>query len=390
MGIDNAPAAPDHGAMSLHPTLLSARAALAGLAALCLLALTAAAAHASTVTVAEGDTISAIAARHGVSVDALVAANGLPDADTVRAGATLTLPGSTGARASSGAASGGSGDGGSGGHVISAGETLSGIAARYGTTVGALAAANGLSEPYLIVAGRSLTIASAGSAASGTGTASSATSEAAGSAPSTGAHRVAPGETLSGIAAAHGTSVAALAAANGLADPHMIVAGRTLTLVSGGASAAASDSGAGATTGTAPQGWIPVAGAGAGVGDMISERARAHGVDPALARAVAWQESGWNQSVTSHVGATGVMQLMPGTAQWLGESVLGRTVDRHSAADNIDAGVAYLAWLDRETGGDTRTTVAAYYQGLTGVRERGWYDDTTDYVENVFALRERM
>jgi len=122
---------------------------------------------------------------------------------------------------------------------------------------------------------------------------------------------------------------------------------------------------------------------------MITAASSRHGVDPALARAVAWQESGWNQGVVSEAGAVGVMQLLPTTARWLGEDVLGRAIDPGSASDNIDGGVAFLAWLLRRTG-HAPTAVAAYYQGLDSVRRRGLYDDTRDYVRNVMALRGRV
>lgn len=368
------------------------RVALAAIAVLAALLMLAAGARAATVTVAPGETLSDIALRHGVGVAELAAANGLSDPDLVRAGAALVVPepdgagdaGYDGAEAAATPARTGTG-----GHLIAPGETLSGIAARYGTTVAAVAEANGLTAPYLIVAGETLTIPAGGYAdagymsPAGAGTTSDPEPgpEPEATAPAgAGGHIVAPGETLSRIAADHGTTVAALAAANGIADPDLIPAGRVLTIVPGGDGAAAS--GAAATARTAP--------ADASVGDLITERALAHGVDPALARAVAWQESGWNQAITSEAGATGVMQLMPGTAEWLGDAVLGRPVDRHDLPDNVDAGVAYLAWLERATGGDLATTIAAYYQGLAGVRERGWYDDTRDYVDDVLALRDRM
>ena len=49
-----------------------------------------------------------------------------------------------------------------------------------------------------------------------------------------------------------------------------------------------------------------------------------------------------------------------------------------------------LVRLLEDSGGDENTAIAGYYQGLASVRERGLYDDTQRYVENVQALRSRF
>ena len=91
----------------------------------------------------------------------------------------------------------------------------------------------------------------------------------------------------------------------------------------------------------------------------------------------------------SGVGAVGVMQLMPGTSEWAGRELLGRAIDPDNVYDNVDAGVAFLGWLQRRTG-DTRMTAMAYYQGLHSVRQRGPYDDTLAYARAVLALMGRV
>jgi murein DD-endopeptidase MepM/ murein hydrolase activator NlpD len=96
-----------------------------------------------------GETLSAIASRYGVSVAQLVEWNGLPSTNFVMAGQRLSV---TGPAAQNVASSGG------GTHHIVSGETLSGIASRFGIGVGELAATNGIADPSLIVAGTSLTI----------------------------------------------------------------------------------------------------------------------------------------------------------------------------------------------------------------------------------------
>jgi N-acetylmuramoyl-L-alanine amidase len=246
--------------------------------------------------------------------------------------------------------------------TVAPGDTMSAIAARTGTTVSALARANGIANPNRIAAGRRLTLPAGSAAGSG-------------AAPG-GTYRVRLGDTLGAIAARHGTSVAALAALNGIANPDRVVAGRALRVPGSGA-------------GSPPTGMASITPGGPAVGALISSYAVRHGVDPALARAVAWQESRWSQTALSHVGAVGVMQLMPATARWFGPAVLGRRIHPHRLDDNVDAGVAYIGWLIRQTG-DTRLAVGSYYQGLGAVRARGFYEDTKDYVASVMSFRGRV
>ncbi len=97
-------------------------------------------------TLAWGETLADVAARFGVTVDALAAANGITDLYSVSPGRALTLPSpETTAEPHSV-------------YVVQPGDTLFGIATRFGTTVDALAAANGIADPSSIQAGQSLTI----------------------------------------------------------------------------------------------------------------------------------------------------------------------------------------------------------------------------------------
>jgi LysM repeat protein len=111
--------------------------------------------------VQRGDTLAAIAARSGVSMSALAQANGIRNANLIYVGQILTVPGQSesGSAASSKPASGGSV------YVVRRGDTLSSIAARYGTSVSALMAANGIRNPDRIYVGQRLVI---GGGASGT------------------------------------------------------------------------------------------------------------------------------------------------------------------------------------------------------------------------------
>jgi soluble lytic murein transglycosylase-like protein len=248
--------------------------------------------------------------------------------------------------------------------TVAPGDTLGAIAARNGTTVAAIVAANGIADPNRIVAGRRLTIPAAGSA------------PASGGAASGGSYRLRSGDTLGAIAARHGTTVGALAALNGIADPNRVAAGRVLRVPA-------------SSGGGRPVGMASIIPGGPEVGAMITRAAYRHGVDPALARAVAWQESRWSQTALSHVGAIGVMQLMPGTARWFGPAVLGRRINPHHIGDNVEGGVAYIGWLLRQTRNE-RLAVGSYYQGLGATRTRGFYEDTKDYVASVMSFRGRV
>jgi LysM repeat protein len=345
--------------MPIRRAPLPAFLALAGIAVAGLLLAGAAGARAATVAVGPGDTLSAIAARNGTTVAAIVAANGIRDPNRVVAGRRLTIPGA-----------GGSSSGGAGAsYVVRRGDTLGAIAARSGTSVAAIAGANGIADPARIVAGRRIRIPAGGSAPSSSAQAAGST------------YRVRSGDTLSAIAARNGTSAAAIAAMNGLADPNRLAAGRLLRLPAYG-------SGSAGTAGR-PVGMASIVPGGPEVGALIDRMAGRHGVSPSLARAVGWQESRWSQSALSHVGAIGVMQLMPYTARWFGPAVLGRRINPHRIEDNVEGGVAYLGWLQRQTGSE-RLAVGSYYQGLGATRSRGFYDETKRYVASVMSFRGRV
>jgi N-acetylmuramoyl-L-alanine amidase len=313
-----------------HPTARVTRRALAPLA----LAAVVTASAPGLVTVQSGDTLSGIAAAHGLSVAQLRELNGLPGSSSlIYAGQTLTVSG--------GSSSGGSGSGGSsagGSHSVSPGETLSGIAARYGVSQSAIAQANGLDGAGTVYAGRSLVIPGAGGGASSSSSGASSSGASSSGAPSSGAPSSGGG----------GSAVTSSTAQN-----REILRARP-----------APDRGQ--------------------VQSMIRAAAQRRGVDPALALAVAHQESGFQHRIVSPANAVGVMQVLPGTAEWM-SNVVGRQLDPLDLADNIEAGVALLRVLRDQV--DVETAVAAYYQGLRGVRQNGVYAETRQYVANVMALR---
>ena len=120
----------------------------------------------------------------------------------------------------------------------------------------------------------------------------------------------------------------------------------------------------------------------------VATAAVRHGVDPQLALAVSWQESGWQMDRRSDAGAIGAMQVLPSTGSWM-SLYAGHRLHLHRLADNATAGVQLLRVLGEETG-SRRHLVGAYYQGLGAVRSDGLYRDTKDYVANVLAIKGRL
>jgi LysM repeat protein len=157
-----------------------------------------------THVVRSGETLGAIAQRNGTTVEALVEANGISNPNLIIAGTTLKLPGSAGSGGTTSAAS----------HTVRAGDTLAAIAAKYGTTVSALAEANGIANPNLIVVGRSLQIQGAARPS----TPAPSGSQGGGRELPGQRHTVQRGDTIAGIAARYGIRTADLIAWNGLVD----------------------------------------------------------------------------------------------------------------------------------------------------------------------------
>ena len=153
----------------------------------------------TTYTVRPGDTLSDIAAQYGTSWQHLAEINGIDDPDVIYPGQVLRIDSAAPAAAAS-----------AGSYTVQPGDNLSSIAFRYGTSVQAIASANGIANPDLIYPGQVLSL--------GGGTAHD----------SGHSYTVQSGDTLSGIAQSLGTSVQALASANGIANPDLIYPGQTI------------------------------------------------------------------------------------------------------------------------------------------------------------------
>jgi soluble lytic murein transglycosylase-like protein len=286
-------------------------------------------------------------------------------------------------------------------HIVQPGETLWSIAAANNLTTRTVAAFNGLSEGSHVVLGSTLMVPTtvegyaalqragivAATPAAPAATAPVATTAASAPAPQ-GAYTVRPGDTLSGLAAQARVPASHIAAMNGLALAGPLLAGTVIKLPTGAPTPVRAGTPEPATHIVPAAAPAPTA-SRLGAGD-VQQVASTHGVSPSLAAAIAWQESGFNNSMVSSANARGVMQVMPGTWDYVQANLAGRALDPDSAVDNVHAGVLYLKRLLADSGGDEATAIAGYYQGLGSVRSRGMFDDTRRYVANVQALRGRF
>jgi LysM repeat protein len=273
-------------------------------------------------------------------------------------------------------------------HQITAGESLTSIAATDGLSVSQLAAANGLSPDAELTTGATLQIparsaAPAPTVSVGAG-AGQATADGSGTSARTGGYRVVSGDTLSGIAVRYGVTVSALAGANGLDPAGLLTTSMTLTIP--GASPATTDTATPvASSVSGPQPTSETVSPAA-----VGAVAASHGVSPSLAEAIADQESGFNNAEVSPTGAVGVMQIEPGTWDYLHTQLGVPALDPASASDNVLGGVELLHYLLEQTGGDPQLAAAGYYQGLGSVQAHGMYAGTRRYVADVTALQARF
>lgn len=338
----------------------------------------------TTYVVRAGDTLEGIAARHRTTVGVLATRNSVRDRNLIMAGTRLQVPRTAAAAEAARPATVV--------HTVRSGETLIGIAARYKVPLSSVLKANRLRASAFIHPGQRITVrgAAATAAAARSGASSSGKSA---------TYTVRSGDTLSHIAVRHRTTVGAIARASGISARSLIHPGQRLRLPASASKSATSvpDTFNGVRY---PRAIAEAAARNRAIlakrkvpsrsetRAMIVRTARAHGVDPRLALAIAYQESGWNQRAVSVANAVGVMQVIPSGGQWASDLV-GRRLNLLDTRDNITAGVVMLRALGRATG-KTEHQVAAYYQGLGALQRNGMYSDTKLYVKNVLRLRSRM
>lgn len=179
----------------------------------------------SSYVVVDGDTVSGIAARFGLSTAAVLAQNGLGWSAVIFPGQTLSLGGSAVIVSTPPAPSAEITR-----YTVVAGDTISGIAEAHGLNSNDVLRANGLDAQSLIFAGQTIVLPDATQSAS---VAQAAPAAAEAGPVATGTHTVSSGDTVSGIASAAGVSVQALLDANGLGWSSIIYPGQTLALPGG-------------------------------------------------------------------------------------------------------------------------------------------------------------
>ncbi|HEU4962301.1 MAG TPA: lytic transglycosylase domain-containing protein [Bacilli bacterium] len=141
--------------------------------------------------------------------------------------------------------------------------------------------------------------------------------------------------------------------------------------------------------------------------EAIQQAAAAHEIDPLLIAAIIRVESKFEQENVSHVGAIGLMQLMPNTAEWIAQQT---NIPYRGAQDlaqpetNIKMGAWYIAFLSEQFGGDQAAVIAAYNAGpgrvSQWIEEKKWdgrletadripVGETRHYVQRVFYNYEK-
>ncbi len=184
---------------------------------------------------------------------------------------------------------------------------------------------------------------------------------------------VKPGDSLTAIARRHGTTLSKIAQINKLNPAHPLLIGTKLRLPMALRSAPTAVSATNASS----------------VRSSLERWAAHYGINPSLARALAWMESGYNNDVVSSVGAQGVMQLLPSTWDYV-ETVLIKSKVSHDADGNVHVGLAYLNHLLNAFNGDERLALAGWYQGERAVKAHGPYKVSKAFVADVLALKQRM
>ncbi len=118
---------------------------------------------------------------------------------------------------------------------------------------------------------------------------------------------------------------------------------------------------------------------------LIKSCSDKYGVSVSLVKAVIHAESGYNPNAVSSKGASGLMQLMPGTARSL------KVADRFNPKDNVEGGVRYLRFLLDTFRGDVSLALAAYNAGLGKVAKYGGippFNETRTYVNRVLSYMQ--
>jgi LysM repeat protein len=307
---------------------------------------------AGSYTVKPGDTLSAIASRHRVSLSDVFSWNGLNMRSIIRPGqkikvsageaapapapSTAVQPAAATAPAPAAPAAPAPAAAPEGSYTIKAGDTLSAIAAKHGIKLSDILSANQLSMTSIIYPGKKLVI---------------------------------PGASVQPASSQPAASVAPLVPSSflGFSYPEAVVSSANENKALLNASPVPSRE---------------------QMRSIVADTARRMGVEPSLALAFAHQESGFDQRAVSPANAIGAMQVIPASGQWASDLV-GRKLNLLDPYDNATAGVAIIARLIA-TSKDLDNAIAGYYQGQYSVSKNGMYDDTKAYVDAIKAHQKNF
>jgi soluble lytic murein transglycosylase-like protein len=120
--------------------------------------------------------------------------------------------------------------------------------------------------------------------------------------------------------------------------------------------------------------------------------ARENDLPVALLMALGWRESRWRaEALNADSGAIGIGQLLPETAAFVANELLGDpTLDPADGNDNIRLMARYLRALTERFDGKRRLGLAAYLQGSTSVDNDGVSDLTAAYLRDIAEIRQRF
>jgi LysM repeat protein len=368
-------------------------------------------------TIARGDTISAIAGKYGLNTGEVLKMNNLQPNTIIYPGQKIKLTGSAASPAAPApaapAAAPSAPASSAGSYTVKSGDTLGAIASRHNVSLSEIFSWNGLNMRSIIYPGQKVRVGSGEAAATPAPQPAAAAAAPAPAAPAPaaapgGSYTIKAGHTQSAIATRPAVKLSDNLSANQLSMTTVIYPGNKL-VIPGASIQPASSTPAATVTPLVPSSFLGFTYPEAVVSSanenkallnaspvpsrdemrtIVANTARAMGVEPSLALAFAYQESGFNQRAVSPANAIGTMQVIPTSGEWASDLV-GRDLNLLDPYDNATAGVAIIKRLIA-TSKDVDTAIAGYYQGQYSVSKYGMYDDTKAYVAAIKAHQKNF
>ena len=283
--------------------------------------------------VTAGDTLWLIARRYGASVATIVEANGLDDPNKIYIGQSLLLAGDSPPNPAAAPPAPSVGAPAGSTHTVRPGETLFGIARRYGVKSDALALNNQVSDPDLIRVGQQLAIPS--------------------SSDTTGSKPPPPSAPTP--------------------DPDPVPVPPSDTVAAPDAT-------------PSPSADKETSSSATPLKDAFRRWSSSYGVPQDLLEALTWKESNWQPSITGPGGHLGIGQLSPDTVEFVEERLLGLDLDPLTVSDGVQLAARYLRYLTDRTHSE-RDALAAWNQGLHGFLDSGMSDSAAAFADAVLEIR---